>query len=158
MPDTHADAAAAEPKPAQASAPDLFVLSGGDLHVSYSTSGIDGRPHLTYQDAHRTLSFTGDQIRAVEVPDLGTVVSVTLVLTADSGSTTFSLLVPRVRLPGGQPVPVSTEGITAVHRFSLIPALNQGQTDAYRVTRLAGTASLVFFLVAGREEGGAAAS
>lgn len=149
MPDTHASAAQTS-QAVQTVAPDLFVLSGGGLHVSYSTTSIVGAPHFTYQDPHRTLNFSGNQIRTVDVPDLGTVVSVTIMLTVDSGSTTFSVLIPRVQLPGGQSVPIRTEGITTVHRFSLIPALNNGQRDFYSVTPLAGTASHVAFLRAGQ--------
>ena len=43
--------------------------------------------------------FTGSEIGVVEVPDLGTLVSVTVLLTIDSGSTTFTVLLPRVNLP-----------------------------------------------------------
>src|SRR4051794_26196353 len=111
-------------------APNLFSFAGGGLHVSYSTTGIDGKPHFSYQDSLRTLSFRGDEIRVAEVVDLGTVVSVTIARTIDSGSTTFSLLVPRVNLsPASNTVPVRTDGITTHHAFSMIPALNQGQRD-----------------------------
>jgi hypothetical protein len=124
---------AAKPQTPQVIAPNLFSLAGGGLHVSFSTSGIDGKPHFSYQDAQRTLSFRGDEIRMVTVPDLGMLVSVTIALTIDSGSTTFST------------VPVRTNGITTHHAFSIIPALNQGQQDFYRVTGLHGTASQVNF-------------
>lgn len=150
MPDTET-AVSQAPKEAPAVAPDIFVLSGGGLHVSYATSGIDGKSHFTYQDAHRTLTFSDNQIRTVDVPDIGTLVSVTLMLTVDSGSTTFSLVIPRVNLPGESSVPISTDGITTVHRFSLIPAFNQGQRDFYTVMRLRGSASLVLFLRSGGE-------
>jgi hypothetical protein len=43
--------------------------------------------------------FTGSEIGVVEVPDLGTLVSVTVLLTIDSGSTTFTVLLPRANLP-----------------------------------------------------------
>jgi len=123
----------------------MFSLTGGGLHVSYSTSGIDGRPHLSYQDAVRSLSFRGDDIRTVEC-DLGTVVSVTIVRTVDAGSTSFSVLIPRVNLPAPfSSVAINTDGITTHHAFSLIPAFNQGQRDFYDVTALQGTASNVVF-------------
>jgi len=68
--------------------------------------------------------FSGSEIRVVELPDLGTLVSVTLLLTIDSGSTTFTLLLPRVNLPAPPAllalVPVTTEAITTFH--SLFPA------------------------------------
>jgi hypothetical protein len=126
--------------------PNLFQLSGRNhLHVTYSTSGIDGQPHLTYQDAHHTLSFRGtDQIRAVEC-DLGQVVSVTIRMTVDAGSTTFSFFMPRMNLPGHESTPIHTEGVTTVHRFSTVPAFNQGQLDTYNVVSLKGTAQFVVF-------------
>ncbi len=126
-------------------AANMFSLSGGGLHVSYSTSGIDGKPHFSYQDTVRSLSFSGDEIRKVEC-DLGTLVSVTIVRTIDAGSTSFSLLVPRVNLPAPfSSVAIRTDGITTHHAFSIIPAFNQGQRDFYEVTALHGTASNVVF-------------
>ena len=73
--------------------PNLYQLSGNTLHVTYATTGIDGQPHLHYQDSQHNLNFSGNSIRAVEC-DLGTVVSVTIQLTVDSGSTSFSVLIP----------------------------------------------------------------
>src|SRR5215470_7860867 len=74
--------------------PDVFELSGGDINVRLLPTGAGSMQHLTYRDSQRTLNFSGDQIRKVEVLDLGTIVSVTIVQTVDSGSTTFSLLIP----------------------------------------------------------------
>ena len=109
--------------PAALVAANMFTAAGGGLHVSYSTNGIDGKPHLSYQDPVRSLSFTGDEIRRVE-GDLGAVVSVTIVRTVDSGSTSFSLLVPHVNVAPFGSVSISTEGITTHHAFSIVPALN----------------------------------
>ena len=129
---------------AQAQAPlvaaNNFAVAGGGLHVRYSTTGIDGKPHLNYQDSMRSLSFTGDQIRRIE-GDLGAVASVTIVSTVDAGSTSFSLLVPHVNVPPLGSVSVYTEGITTHHAFSIVPALNRGQRDFYHVTPMHGTAS-----------------
>lgn len=125
--------------------PDSYQFSGDGITVSYLPTGAGGLTHFTYHDPQRTLTFTGNQVRRVEVPDLGTVVSVTLVNTVDSGSTTFSLLLPAVNLPNqrGASATVATEGITTVHRFSIVPGLNYGQREFYKVTRMIGTASLV---------------
>ncbi|MBS0424399.1 MAG: hypothetical protein JSR71_08245 [Proteobacteria bacterium] len=122
--------------------PNMYVLSGKNIHVSYSTSGFDGKPHFTYQDLHQTHSFSGDQIRRVET-EIGTIVSVTTRLTIDSGGTTFSVLLPRVNLQASQSLPIHTEGITTVHRFSILPVI--GQLDFYTITPLSGTAAQVFF-------------
>lgn len=125
-------------------APNLFHLSGGGLQLTYATSGLDGKPHLHYQDSHHNLNYSGDQIRVV-ASDLGTLVSVTLQLTVDAGSTSFTALIPRVNLLNQNSAQIHTDGITATHRFSLVPALNLGQLDLYTVTRLQGTAQHVLF-------------
>jgi hypothetical protein len=122
--------------------PNSYDLSGHHLHVTYSTSGIDGKPHFSYQDLHQTLDFSGDQIRRVEA-DIGALVSVTIRLTVDTGGTSFSLFVPRVNIPREQTVPIRTEGITTLHKFSVGPTA--GQRDFYTVTPLTGTAMRVHF-------------
>jgi hypothetical protein len=98
---------------------------------------------LHYHDAFRVLDFTGADIRAVDVPDVGTLVSVTIFLTVDSGSTTFTVLLPLVNLPAPPLLPasvsVTTEGITTVHHFSIF--ITDGQQEFYTVTKLTGTAS-----------------
>ena len=122
----------------------VFQLNGGGRHVTVTLNGIDGKPHFSYQDAHQTLTFQGDEIRQLD-GDLGLVASVSIRRTVDQGSTSFSVLLPRVNVPGSQIVPIRTEGITTVHRFSLVPALDHGQLDTYTVTSLDGTATHVFF-------------
>src|SRR4051794_38096084 len=110
--------------------PNLFHLSGGGVTITYSTTSIDGRPRLTYQAGMRTLSFSGDEI-TVEQTTAGTLVSVRLVMTVDTGSTTFSMLIPRCNLNGGETLTIHSHGLTAVHRFSVIPQFNHGQLDTY---------------------------
>lgn len=65
--------------------------------------------------------------------------TVVLVADHDQGSTTFSLLVPRVELPGAQSAPIHTEAITAIHK-GFIRLTGQDQT--YTVTALCGTAAI----------------
>jgi hypothetical protein len=123
--------------------PNFFQLSGYGIRLSYSTSGFDGKPHFSYQSAHLSKSFIGDEIRTVDT-EIGTLVSVTLDLTPDFGSTSFTLLVPRVRLPASDSVNIVTDGITTLHRTSIIgPPM--GQDDLYTVQRLHGTAEIVKF-------------
>lgn len=124
--------------------PNLYQLSGNNLHVTYATSGIDGRPHVHYQDTLHNLNFSGTDIRTVAC-DLGTLVSVTIQLTIDSGSTSFSVLIPRINLSQGETGQVRTDGILTLHRFSILPALNHGQRDLYTVTPMHGTAQNVAF-------------
>lgn len=124
--------------------PNLFQLSGNSVHVNYSTSGIDGKPHFHYQDSQHNLNFAGNEIRTVAC-DLGAVVSVTIQGSIDSGSTTFSVLIPRSNLNVGEIGHLRTDGVMTIHRFSIVPALNHGQLDHYTVTPLNGTARSVVF-------------
>jgi hypothetical protein len=139
------DSAPAHPD-ANATTPNQYHLHGDGIAVSYFPEGFGpvvppGGARLVYQDNSRTLNVTGQGIRTVAVPDLGTVVSVTLVETIDLGNTTFSLVVPQVVLPP-QPgaVPVHTEGITTVHR-TFLGAIGHAQRETYTVTPLVGMAS-----------------
>src|SRR5262252_1258239 len=115
----------------QPEAPNLYQLSGDHLHVTYSTTSISGQPQLSYKDNTRMLSFTGNQIRETKT-EMGTLVSVTIRMTVDTGSTTFTLLVPAVKLVGPSPTAqIHTYGITTTHKFSVVPAANGGQTELY---------------------------
>jgi hypothetical protein len=103
------------------------------------------RTHLHYHQGTVVKDFTGKEIRVAEVPDLGTLVSVTTHMTVDSGSTTFAVLLPIVNLPAPPAlpvaIPVATDGITTLHRFSTVLALLHGQQEFYTVTPLQDTAS-----------------
>jgi hypothetical protein len=135
----------AAPQAQTFTAPNHYQLSGGGINITFLPVGAGGVAHFQYHDHQRTMNFSGDQVRKVDVPDLGTVVSVTLVLTVDSGSTTFSVLIPKTTLQSttGASAHIYTEGITTVHKFSLVPAFDLGQDETYTVTPLRGTASSV---------------
>jgi hypothetical protein len=140
---------AAQSAGAQLSAPNQYHLSGGGITVTYFPDGFGpvtpaGVGRLIYQDATRSLNFNGNEIRSVPVPDLGTVVSVTLVRTIDTEATTFSLLLPFVNLPAqiGASAAIQTEGITTVHRV-FVGLIGHAQAETYTVTKLYGTASRV---------------
>ncbi|MGH3625704.1 MAG: hypothetical protein ACRDQ5_28685 [Sciscionella sp.] len=128
--------------------PNQYHLHGYGISVSYFPGGsgppIQGRGnvHFTYHDSSRSLTFLADEVRTVEVDDLGTIVSVTLVDTVDTGSTTASLLVPTVVLPeGSSSVSIHTDLITTIHRL-FVAAIGHPQREMYTVTALTGDASL----------------
>lgn len=123
-------------------APNLFDLTGKELAVTLAQSGIDGKPHFTYQDEHQSLTFSGDEI-TFEETQLGSLATVVIIRTVDLGDTTFTLLVPRMNLVGGNHH-IDTVGITALHRTS-IAGIGHGQLTSYHTTRLRGTASQVEF-------------
>jgi|1186.fasta_scaffold06563_2 hypothetical protein len=104
----------------------LFQLSGDGLHISFPDTSLTGQRQFMYQDVMQTLTFAGNEISVLDT-DLGSWVGVTIRRTVDAGTTTFTLLNPRVNVTTGQSAYVHTIGITALHRFSLVPALNFGQ-------------------------------
>jgi hypothetical protein len=124
--------------------PNYYSVQGGNLTITYATTSINGQPTFTYQDTNQSITFTGDQIRTVGT-EIGTLVTVTTAMTVDAGSTTFTLLIPRVALDASNQAALRTKGITTHHKFSLIPSLNVGQRDTYKVTALTGTASFLVF-------------
>jgi hypothetical protein len=124
--------------------PNFYVLSGPGLHVSYSTTSFAGVPQFHYQDGFQSHSFSGPQIKTEETA-LGTLVTVVTRMTVDTGSTTFTLVVPPVTLPASNTAPINTLGITTVHKFSVVKAFMVGQDDLYTVTYLHGTAEHVVF-------------
>lgn len=124
--------------------PNMFQLGGSHIHITYTSTSIDGKPTLSYQDAHLGKSFRGDEIRTVEC-DLGSLVSCTLRMTIDSGSTSLSVFIPRMRINQGEQAAVHTECVTTVHRFAIAPGLLHGQLDTYSVVALHGTAQAVVF-------------
>ncbi|MBL8036331.1 MAG: hypothetical protein JSS38_04280 [Nitrospira sp.] len=73
----------------------LFELSGGTIHVTYSTTSILGGPLFSYRDNHLSLSFSGAEIH-IEETVLGQVVTVTLEAIPDLRTVSFSLIVPAV--------------------------------------------------------------
>jgi hypothetical protein len=124
--------------------PNLYQLQGQQIHVTYSTSSFDGKPRFDYQDAYNSLQFVGDEIRTA-TSEIGTLVSVSIRKTIDTGSTSFTLLLPNINLENTKQASIITEGITTIHRFSVVPMLRQGQTQLYNVTQLSGTAQAVDF-------------
>ena len=122
-----------------------FSLSGRGIHVDFASTSLNGQPRLTYHDTIQTRNFSGSDIRISEVPDLGTIVSVTLSIVPDVGSTTFSLLIPTVFVSGlGTLTPVTTDAITTIHRMPFVVRF-VGQREIYHITRLTGTASFLEF-------------
>jgi hypothetical protein len=123
--------------------PNLYELAGDGIQITYSTTSLSGQPQFNYHDANVSRNYSGSQIQAVDT-EAGTVVSVVTVLTVDSGSTTFSVLIPRVNLRFSDSANINTYGITALHKFSII-GLPSGQQDFYTTHQMQGTAAFVVF-------------
>jgi hypothetical protein len=130
---------------AQTISPNLYDLQGQGITVNYSTSSIAGKPQLTYKKGRQTLNFSGDEIGVLDTP-VGTLVTVTIAVIADLGSTTFSVLLPRISLAsGGAKQTFTTIGITTTNKTSIAGPV-KGAQQTYKVVALRGTARQVEFL------------
>jgi hypothetical protein len=122
----------------------VYQVSNSQLQISYATGDLGSKEGLIYQDASQTLQFNKQQLRSVAT-EFGKLVTVTIRMTVDTGSTTFTLVVPVAEVDPNQSVQIETLGITTIHRFSPIPAFNRGQREIYAVANLRGTASAIPF-------------
>ena len=125
-----------------------YDLHGNNIIVTYGESGADGKPYLNYSDSNLSRLFKGDEIRVIKESDLGTIVSVTIRITIDTGSTSFTVVIPRIKKTDAQSAPINivTVGITTVHRFSVFPALLNSQIDNYTACTLTGTSTLETYI------------
>jgi hypothetical protein len=126
-----------------ANQPNLYHLSGKGIQVTYSTTSISGKPLFNYHEGAVVKNFSGDEIQTAETI-LGNLVTVFIVRTVDTGSTTFTLLIPSINLPASNSAHIATEGITTLHKFSIVGP-HTGQREFYTVHPLQGTASFVQF-------------
>jgi hypothetical protein len=120
--------------------PNFYNVEGGGIQVTYSTTSIKGTPVFTYHDASGVKEFSGEQIKVAQT-DIGTLVTVTLQILVDRGSTTFSLLLPLINLTSPAGAHITVEGITTLNKFQNFPV--PGQAQSYTVTEMQGIATIV---------------
>jgi len=86
-----------------------FVLKHHHVEVQYTIGATPEIPALVYQDGSSApKSFTASEI-TTDQTGLGTLVSVALVLSVDTGGERFGFFLPELDVPSGQ-----TEGFTTV--------------------------------------------
>jgi len=131
--------AAAAPREAN-----LFEISG-PIVISYSTTGIAGKPQLSYRDAAGDRQFTDGDISRVEDAALGAFVTVVLEAQPENFVRSFTLAVPGVRGAMGSETPFSTFGFetTALETIAGPP---DGVQHTHRTYQLDGVAKVVDFL------------
>jgi hypothetical protein len=120
--------------------------SDGKTKVDYETSSFIGQPVLNLtQGAGPIRHFTGSQIRTVNT-EIGTLVSVTTHITIDTGSTSFSVLIPAITLTGiSDHKTFATEAIVTSHSGpNSFPST--GVHETYQFIPLQGEASFVLTL------------
>jgi hypothetical protein len=132
-------------------APNRFVLhsSDGNTQVDYETTSFLGQPVLNLKQGPGLgpiRHFAGSQIRTLN-SEFGTWVSVTTQMTVDTGSTSFSVLIPAVTLTStSDHKMIATEAIIT-HHTGPYSAPITGVHETYQFIPLSGEASFVFALV-----------
>jgi hypothetical protein len=130
--------------------PNRYLLQSqdGKTKVDYETSTFSGQPslNLTQGPGGPIRHFAGSQIRTLNT-EIGTLVSVTTVVTVDTGSTSFSILLPAISLAAvGDTQTFVTEAIITSHSGpNSVPST--GVHERYQFTPMNGQASFVVSLV-----------
>lgn len=129
--------------------PNRYVLqsSDGKTKVDYETSSLTGQPILNLTQGPGPIRhFAGSQIRTVST-EIGTLVTVTTEMTVDTGSTSFSVLIPAITLTSAsETLAVKTEAIVTTHSGpNSVPAT--GVHETYHFVPLKGEANLVMSLL-----------
>ncbi len=130
----------------QQNEPNQFVLQGvapkyRNVSIIYSTTSLTGKPLLSYtdwKDAHK--NFTGDQIRTQKT-EIGTMVTVTSLMTIDSGGKELTILVPAIKL-GDSAQKFKTIAILTTYYGPMIRPTKR-VLQSYEVIDLKGTAARV---------------
>ena len=123
--------------------PNSFRLTSDNVQVNYTTTSIDGKPRFTVKKGRKTLEFAGNQISSSTV-NIGTLVSVVIAAVPDKSTTTFSILLPAIRLPESKMQAFRTFGLTTVTKTTIVgPPVGAQQT--YKSVALRGSARLVAF-------------
>ena len=123
--------------------PNSFRLTSDNVQVNYSTTSIDGKPRFTFKKGRKTLEVAGNQISSSTV-NIGTLVSVVLAAVPDKSTTTFSILLPAIRLPESKRQAFRTFGLTTVTKTTIVgPPVGAQQT--YKTVALRGSAQQVAF-------------
>lgn len=129
--------------------PNRFVLqsSDGKTKVDYETSSFIGQPVLNLSQGPGPIRhFAGSQIRTLNT-EIGTLVSVTTQLTVDTGSTSFSVLIPAITLTAvGDQKAFTTDAIITTHSGpNSVP--QTGVHETYQFIAMKGEANFVLSLL-----------
>jgi hypothetical protein len=120
----------------------LFELSRGAIHVTYSSTNILGGPILSYRDHQLSRSFRGNEIH-IQDSDVGQIITVTLETIPDLRTVTFSLILPIVTvMPQSAGVHIQVPGITSTAPTT-IAGPPPGPQKLYSVVNLKGTAQFI---------------
>lgn len=126
--------------------PNLYELSGTgsatNVQITFTPSDSSGKPDLVYVDGAANLNFNGDQVNVQQAP-LGSLVTVFLVRTIDSGSTTLTVFIPGVNLATTASQPIKTIAVVTEDLFNITQLHTPRQTQLYTVLNLQGVAQFI---------------
>ena len=112
----------------------MFLLTGEGLKISYYINE-DQSSELDYQDAQGSLTFPSDQLH-IQPSAIGTLITAPLKKSADAGVTTFTVVLPNVKLGGQTKQPLETFAVIA-QDYSTLSRV--GAQLTYQVVSLKGT-------------------
>ena len=129
--------------------PNRFVMQSNDgkTKVDYETTSFIGQPVLNLTQGPGPIRhFSGSQIRTINT-EIGLLVTVTTHITVDTGSTSFTVLIPAITLTAtSDEKPFSTEAIVTSHSGpNSVPST--GVHETYQFIPLKGEASIVLSLL-----------
>jgi len=129
--------------------PNRFLLqsSDGKTKVDYETISFIGQPILNLTQGPGPIRhFAGSQIRAINT-EIGTLVTVTTQITIDTGSTSFSVLIPAITLTSiSDNKSFATEAILTSHSGpNSVPVT--GVHETYQFIPMKGHADFVIALL-----------
>ena len=127
--------------------PNRYTLQSHDgvTKVEYETTSFIGQPFLNLTEGSGpTRHFTGSQIRTQNT-EIGTLVTVSIHVNVDSGSTSFTVLIPAISLSGvSDHKTFATEGILTTHSGPL-GTPPTGVHETYRFIPMRGEAQFLLF-------------
>jgi hypothetical protein len=87
-----------------------FTLKGDQVEIDYTIGANPSFPALTYKDGATTKSFKPNEI-TTQSTALGSLVSIPLVRTVDTGGANFAFFLPDIDVPSGQTATFTTAAV-----------------------------------------------
>jgi hypothetical protein len=116
-----------------------FVLTHHQIEVDYTVGISPGLTALTYKDGAEVKTFKSNEITTNDTA-LGSLVSIPLLLTVDTGGERFGFLLPQIDVARGQTTDFKTVG---VHETFGGPDSIPHVAPTWRCIELRGTAQTV---------------
>jgi hypothetical protein len=129
--------------------PNRFILQSNDgkTKVDYETTSFIGQPVLNLTQLPGPIRhFAGSQIRSLNT-EIGTLVTVTTQLTIDSGSTSFSVLIPAITLTSISDHQAFTTDAVVTHHSGPNSVPQTGVHETYQFIAMKGEANFVIALL-----------